>query len=126
MLLWITSTTIQAQQQPHHHFLEPLLASSSSQPPFTVPPTGNQKHCLPESYGNVPPVSLTATTVSVLITNQLSSLEGNLDPAIAQENAWLEHGQQKLQGTLTSTDKIPCQHIIQLYVKIVNSIPLQQ
>ena len=75
-------------------------------PPLTVPPTGNQKHRLPESYGNVPPVSLTATTVSVPITNQLSSFEGNLDPAIAQENAWLEHGQQKLQGTLTSTDRI--------------------
>lgn len=75
-------------------------------PLLTVPPTGNQKHRLPESYGNVPPVSLTATTVSVPITNQLSSFEGNLDPAIAQENAWLEHGQQKLQGTLTSTDKI--------------------
>ena len=75
-------------------------------PPLTVPPTGNQKHHLPESYGNVPPVSLTATTVSVPITNQLSSFEGNLGPAMAQENSWLEHGQQKLQGTLTSTDKI--------------------
>ena len=75
-------------------------------PPLTVPPTGNQKYRLPESYGNVPSVSLTATTVSVPITNQLSSFDGNLDPAIAQENAWLEHGQQKLQGTLTSTDKI--------------------
>lgn len=62
-------------------------------PPLTVPPTGNQKHRLPESYGNVPPVSLTATTVSVPITNQLSSFEGNLDPAIAQENAWLDRTQ---------------------------------
>ena len=45
-------------------------------PPLTVPPTGNQKHGLPESYGNVPPVSLTATTVSVPTTNQLSSFKG--------------------------------------------------
>ena len=75
-------------------------------PPLKVPPTGNQRHRLPESYGNVPPVSLTATAVSVPITNQLSSFEGNLNPAIAQGNAWLEHGQQKLQGTLTSTDTI--------------------
>ena len=74
-------------------------------PPLTVPPTENQKHRLPESYGNVPP-SLTVTTVSVPITNQLSSFEGNLDRAIAQENAWLEHGQQKLRGTFTSTDRI--------------------
>ena len=75
-------------------------------PPLRVPSTGNQKHHLPERYGNVPPVSLTATTVSVPRTNQLSSFEGNLDHAIAKENAWLEHGQQKLQGPLTSTDKI--------------------
>ena len=64
--------------------------------PLTVPPTGNQKHCLPDSYGTVPPVTLTAATVSVPSTNQLSSFEGNLDPAVAQENAWLEHAQQKL------------------------------
>ena len=75
-------------------------------PPLRVPPAGNQKHRLPESYANVPPVSLTATSVSVPKTNQLSSFEGNLDRAIAQENAWLKHSQQKIQGTLTSTDKI--------------------
>jgi len=75
-------------------------------PPIVLPPTGNQRQFIPESYATVPAVALTPSSVEVPECNMKTSTS-RLADAKTQENCWMEHARQILSKTeLCSEDAI--------------------
>jgi len=75
-------------------------------PPIVLPPTGNQRQFIPESYATVPAVALTPSSVEVPECNMKTSTS-RLADAKTQENCWMEHARQRLSKTeLCSEDAI--------------------
>ena len=77
-----------------------------SQPPITVPPSGTDRHSLPDSYALVPPTELKTTSTSVP-ERSLQQVEGSLEEGKSKEKDWVEHALQKLNhDNLESKDAI--------------------
>ncbi|KAK3889182.1 hypothetical protein Pcinc_006754 [Petrolisthes cinctipes] len=76
-----------------------------NRPPITIPPSGNAKHSLPDSYAFVPAVALKTTAVAVPECS-VSEVTSCLDEAIAQERRWIEDALSHLETELTCGDAI--------------------
>ena len=61
-----------------------------SRAPVVIPPSGNEKHALPDSYAYVPATALKTTAVAVP-ESEVFPLERCLDAARAGEHSWVEH-----------------------------------
>ena len=76
-----------------------------SRTPIAIPPHGNEKHSLPDSYASVPAVALKTTAVMVP-EYDVFPVESCLEEAIAKEQRWAEHALPLLGAELGSTDAI--------------------
>ena len=76
-----------------------------SRTPIAIPPHGNEKHSLPDSYASVPAVALKTTAVMVPECD-VFPVESCLEEAIAKEQSWAEHALPLLGTELGSTDAI--------------------
>ena len=76
-----------------------------SRTPIAIPPHGNEKHSLPDSYASVPAVALKTTAVMVPECD-VFPVDSCLEEAIAKEQSWAEHALPLLGTELGSTDAI--------------------
>ncbi|KAK3883433.1 hypothetical protein Pcinc_012266 [Petrolisthes cinctipes] len=76
-----------------------------NRPPITIPPSGNAKHSLPDSYVFVPAVCLKTTAFAVPECS-VSEVTSCLDEAIAREHRWIEDALPHLETELTCGDAI--------------------
>ena len=74
-----------------------------SRTPIAIPPYGNEKHSLPDSYASVPAVALKTTAVMVPECD-VFPVESCLEEAIVKEQSWAEHALPLLGTELGSTD----------------------
>ena len=76
--------------------------------PVVIPPLGNKKHYLPDSYAVVPAVALLSTAVGVpkCHTTNIGSLQSCLNEEQSNEEKWLEHALILLQKDLTGDDTL--------------------
>ena len=75
-------------------------------PPITVPPSGTDKHSIPDSYAIVPPTELKTTATSVP-EREMHEVNSTAEDFKLQEKGWVEHALQKLnKDGLTSEDCI--------------------
>ena len=74
--------------------------------PITVPPSGTDKHSIPDSYAIVPPTELKTTATSVP-EREMHEVNSTAEDFKLQEKGWVEHALQKLnKDGLTSEDCI--------------------
>ena len=76
-----------------------------SRTPIAIPPHGNEKHSLPDSYASVPALAL-KTTAAMVPECDVFPVESCLEEAIATEQSWAEHALPLLGTELGSTDAI--------------------
>ncbi|KAK3879723.1 hypothetical protein Pcinc_015712 [Petrolisthes cinctipes] len=81
------------------------MEAGINRPPITIPPSGNAKHSLPDSYTFVPAVALKTTAVAVP-ESSVSEVTSCLDEAITQERRWIEDALPHLETKLTCGDAI--------------------
>ncbi|KAK3889720.1 hypothetical protein Pcinc_006286 [Petrolisthes cinctipes] len=81
------------------------MEAGVNRPPITIPPSGNAKHSLPDSYAFVPAVALKTTAVAVPECS-VSEVTSCLDEAITQERRWIEDALPHLETKLTCGDAI--------------------
>ena len=75
-------------------------------PALVIQPSGDKKHCLPESYSSVPAVEMRIASASVPHC-KLKEVGRCLDEAIVQENKWTKHALEQLKKeTLVKHDSI--------------------
>ena len=81
--------------------------SGQTQPPLTIPPSGTNKHSLPDSYAIVPPTALTTASTSVPECDQQEVDGTTLEQGRCKEEDWIAHALQKLKkDNVTSEDAI--------------------
>lgn len=74
--------------------------------PITVPPSGTDRHSLPDSYALVPPTELRTTSTSIP-ERSLQQVEGSLEEGNSKEQDWVAHALHKLNNdNLESKDAI--------------------
>lgn len=75
-------------------------------PKLQIPPSGKERHSLPESYSIVPLVEMNANNISTPKRNM--ALIGNaVSSGIVQENEWMEHALAKLnQSSVNAEDTV--------------------
>lgn len=77
-----------------------------SRPPIVIPPSGTERHSLPDSFSVVPPVALAVESVSVPACNTVP-VQRCVEEAKAQEAEWLSHVLSKLgNSNVTCEDKV--------------------
>ena len=77
-----------------------------SRPPVIIPPSENEKHCLPDSYASVPAVALKIAAVAVPECS-VFPVKNCLHEVKAQEHSWVQHALRLLHtDELTHGDAI--------------------
>ena len=114
LIIW---TTTLARQQLHHHFMDHGTGISvfefstkgnpgQGRQPITLPPSGIDKHSIPDSCAIVQPTEL-KTTVTSVPEREMHEVNSTAEDFKLQEKGWVEHALQKLnKNGLTSEDCI--------------------
>ena len=77
-----------------------------SRPPITIPPSGRNKHSLPDSYASVPAVALKTSAIAVPKCD-VQPIQSCLEQAKSDEGRWVEHAVPLLdKEELTGGDTI--------------------